>query len=80
MKANVGSCSGAIYLDIASRNQDDFTVKVILRQKFIFLISTNLFEFVAYTNSLDHLDCCHGVLAVFIIIFVLQEANLSPHQ
>ena len=79
MKANVGSCSCAIYLDIASRNQDDFTVKFILRQKFIFLISTNLFEFEAYTNSLDHLDCSHGVLAVFIIIFCTSGSKfISP--
>ena len=27
--------------------------------------SRKLFEFGAYANSLDHLDCSHGVLAVF---------------
>ena len=37
------------------------------------------FEFGAYANSLDHLDCSHGVLAVFFNIF-FQEANISPHQ
>ena len=79
MKANVGCCSCAIYLDIASRNQHDFTVKFILRQKFIFIISMNLFEFEAYTNSLDHLDCSHGVLAVFKIKFRTSGSKfISP--
>ena len=55
-----------------SRNQDEFTVSFFSRQK--------LFKFGTYANSLDHLDCSHGVLAVFIIKFLFQEANFSPHQ
>ena len=44
---------------------DQFTVSFSSRQKFTFLFSKKLFEFRAYANSLDHLDCSHGVLAEF---------------
>ena len=42
--------------------------------------SRKLFEFGAYANSLDHLDCSHCALAVFIIIFLFQEANFYTQQ
>ena len=50
-----------------SRNQDEFTVSFISRRKFIFLFSRKLFEFWAYSNFLDHLDCSHGALAVLYL-------------
>ena len=39
--------------------------------------SRKLFEFWAYANSLDHLDCS---LAVFYNIFLFQESNFSTNQ
>ena len=35
--------------------------------------SRKLFEFWAYANSLDHLDCSHGALAVFSNNFLFQK-------
>ena len=41
--------------------------------------SRKLFEFGAYANSPDHLDCSHGVLAVFWNkIFISGSKFLSP--
>ena len=41
--------------------------------------SRKLFEFGAYANSLDHLDCSHNVLAVFYNqIFISGSKFLSP--
>ena len=47
-----------------SPNQDEFTVSFISRRKYISLILRELFEFEAYANLLDHLDCSHGAQAV----------------
>ena len=41
--------------------------------------SRKLFEFGAYANYLDHLDCSHGVLAAFYNkIFISESKFLSP--
>ena len=41
--------------------------------------SRKLFEFGAYANSLDHLDCSRGTLAVFYNkYFILGSKFLSP--
>ena len=84
MKAVVGTCPCPHSLDHLdfrlficgshNQNQDEFTVRFISRWKFIFLFLRKLFKFWAYANSLDHLDCSHGALAVFLF----QEANFSP--
>ena len=41
--------------------------------------SRKLFEFGAYANSVDRLDCSHGVLAVFYKNnFIAESKFLSP--
>ena len=62
---------------IPRRNQDEFTVSFISRQNLSSFFFRMLFEFRAHVNSLDHLDCSHGVLAVFHKINLFQEANFS---
>ena len=43
---------------------------------------SRMFEFGAYANSVDRLDCSHGVLAVFyknnFIIIIAESKFLSP--
>jgi len=77
MKPVIRSCVCVISLDhlveirMNSRSvlfQDGSSSSYFLRK---------LFECAAYANSLDHLDCSLGALAVFIIIFLFQEANFS---
>ena len=74
MKAIVGTCPGhgphsLDHLDFRfficgsqSQNQDEFTVRLFLDESSSSYFSRKLFEFGAYANSLDHLDCS---LAVF---------------
>ena len=50
---------------IAAQNQDEFTVSFVRDGSSSSYFTRKLFEFGAYSNSLDHLDCSHGVLAVF---------------
>ena len=77
IQAVIGTCPCANSLD----HLDHFTVNFSSRQKFTFLFSRKLFEFGAYANSLDHLDCSNSVLAVFYnIYFFISGANFSPHQ
>ena len=40
--------------------------------------SRKLFEFWAYVNSLDHLDCSHGALAVFYNNFLISGSKFFP--
>ena len=81
MKAAARTCACAISLDHLdfrlfmfgsfSRSQDEY------RRKFIVL--KKLFEFGAYANALDCLDCSRGALAVFNFnIFISGSKCLSP--
>ena len=75
IKAVFGMCPCANSED----HLDQFAVSFSSRQKFTFLFSRKLFKFGAYANSLDHLDCSHGVLAVFYEKKIISESKfLSP--
>ena len=50
-----------------SENKVEFTVSFIRDGSSSSYFSRKLFEFGAYANSLDHLDCSHGALAVFYL-------------
>ena len=64
---------------IATRNQDEFTVSFSSRRKFIFLFFEEVVLIWSLCNSLDHLECSHGVLAVFYNnIFISGSKLLSP--
>ena len=62
-----------------SPNQDEFTVSFISRRKYISLILRELFEFEAYANLLDHLDCSHGAQAVFYNKIFISESKFLSH-
>ena len=60
---------------IATRNLDEFTVSFIWDRSSSSYFTRKLFEFGAHANSLDHLDCSHGVLAVFDNIFFISGSK-----
>ena len=90
LKAVVRTCACAIshdHLDFwlymfgsRCQNQDKFTVSLILRRKFIFIFSRKLFKFIAYANSLDHLNCIYSELAVLYNTINISGTKFRSHQ
>ena len=86
MKAVIGTCPCANSLDHLDfrlfifgshiLSQDEFTVRLIQDGSSSSWFSRKLFK---YANSLDHLDCSHGALAVlYIKFFISVDKWLSP--
>ena len=61
-----------------SRNKDEFTVSCFSRRKFIFLFLRKLFEFWAFANFLDHLDCSLAVFFKKYTVYYLRKQISLP--
>ena len=88
MKAVIRSCT--IFLDhldfilfmfgSQSWNQDEFTVSLLRDGSSSPYFLRKLFKFWNYANYLDHLDCNHGVLAVFYKKINSTGSKFLSHQ
>ena len=90
MKSVVGACPCAISLDHLdfrffmlgsySQNQDEVTLSFISRWKSTFLYFEEDVRIRSLCNSLDHLDCSHGVQAVFYSTFFISVSKLFSSE